>query len=343
MEHGHNIMKISRSNGVRIDGLRFNGHNLAFHYLQGALLAAVALAAPIAHAADKALTASVRPAFVQSTYASPEEASKALADAMRTDEPKLIWHVLGPGASKFIRSGDPVQDNEAREAFIAAYDQSVKLERTGDAKATLLVGAGDFPFPYPVVMKNGRWQFDAKQGNEQVLDRRIGRNELSAIKVCLAYVDAQREYASRDRNDNGLLEYARKLLSTPGQRDGLSWETKAGEAPSPLGPLTANARSQGYAGHEPGNPYHGYYYKILTGQGKDAPGGAYDYVVNGKMIGGFALVAFPARWGASGVMTFVCNHDGVVYEKNLGRDTATTAAKMTAYNPDATWEKSKDQ
>jgi len=307
-------------------------------------VALMALATPLARAADPAPPAApAHPGYVQSTFASPEEAAAALAAAMRSDERKQIWRVLGPGASKLIRSGDPVQDNDAREAFVAAYDQSVKFERSGDAKATLLVGPDDFPFPYPLVMKNNRWQFDAKQGDEQVLDRRIGRNELSAISVCLAYVDAQREYAALDRNGNGLLEYAQKLSSTPGKHDGLYWKTAEGEAPSPLGPLAASARSQGYGRAGPGEPYHGYFYKILTGQGKDAPGGAYDYVVNGKMIGGFGLVAYPARWGNSGVMTFICNHDGVVYEKNLGHETQGIASKMTLFNPDTTWQKSKDQ
>jgi hypothetical protein len=329
MKHGHDTMKPFRCT--------------AFNHTSLALLALTALAAPVAQAADPAPAASARPAFVQSTYASPEEAAKALAAAMRTDEPRLIWRVLGPGASKFVRSGDPVQDEEAREAFVAAYDKAVKFERTGDAKATLLVGPGEFPFPYPLVAKNGRWQFDARQGNEQVLDRRIGRNELAAIKVCLAYVDAQREYANRDRDGNGLLEYAQKLTSAPGTHDGLYWQTGAGEPASPLGPLTANARGQGRARPGPGAPYHGYFYRILTGQGKDAPGGAYDYIVDGRMIGGFALVAYPARWSGSGVMTFICNHDGVVYERNLGKDTVATATAMTVYNPDAGWEKSKDQ
>jgi hypothetical protein len=329
MKHGLDIMK--------------NTHADARKCTLRALLAAVVLASLPVHAADPAPVASSRPAYVQSNYASPEDAAKALADAMRTDERKLIWRVLGPGASKFIRSGDPLQDEDAREAFVAAYDKSVKFEREGDAKATLLIGPGDFPFPYPLVLKNGRWQFDARQGNEQVLDRRIGRNELAAIKVCLAYVDAQREYARLDRDGNDLLEYAQKLASTPGKHDGLYWETKAGEPPSPLGPLTANARSDGYGRHGPGDPYHGYYYKILTVQGKDAPGGAYDYIVDGRMIGGFALVAYPARWGNSGVMTFICNHDGVVFERNLGKDTVATASAMTVYNPDALWEKSRDQ
>jgi hypothetical protein len=308
------------------------------------LVTATVLTATSSHAADTAPVApSTRPAFVQNTYASPEEAAKALADAIRSDERRQIWRVLGPGASKFIRSGDPVQDSDAREAFVAAYDHSVKFERAGDSKATLLIGPDDFPFPYPLVKRNDRWHFDAKQGNEQVLDRRIGRNELSAIKVCLAYVDAQREYAARDRDGNGLLEYAQKLSSTPGTHDGLYWETKEGEPPSPIGPLAASARSQGYGRQGPGEAYHGYFYKILTGQGKDASGGAYDYLVDGKMIGGYALVAYPARWGNSGVMSFICSHDGIVYEKNLGHDTQAVASKMTLFNPDATWTKSKDQ
>ena len=307
------------------------------------LVTVAVLSAPMAHAATPSPAAGTRPAHVQNTYATPEDAAKALADAMRTDERKLIWRVLGPGASKFIRSGDPAQDEEAREAFVAAYDKSVKFETSGESKATLLIGPADFPFPYPLVMKAGRWQFDAKQGNEQVLDRRIGRNELAAIKVCLAYVDAQREYATLDRDGNGLLEYAQRMVSTAGTHDGLYWETKSGEAPSPLGPLAAGRRDAGSAGGGPGHPYHGYYYRILTGQGKDASGGAYDYIVNGRMIGGFALVAYPARWGGSGVMTFICNHDGVVFERNLGKDTVATAASMTVFNPDPGWEKSKDQ
>jgi Protein of unknown function (DUF2950) len=329
MEYGNHNMKTSNAS--------------LLNRAAAVVLTAIAFTTPLARAADAVPAAKARPAFVQSTFASPEDAAKALADAMRSDERKQIWRVLGPGASKLVRSGDPVQDNEAREAFVAAYDKSVKFERAGNARATLLIGPGDFPFPYPLVMKNSRWQFDAKQGNEQVLDRRLGRNELSAINVCLAYVDAQREYAARDRNDNGLLEYAQKLMSTPGEHDGLFWETKEGETPSPLGALTASARSQGYGRQGPGIPYHGYFYKILTGQGKDAPGGAYDYIVNGKMIGGFGLVAYPARWGNSGVMTFICNHDGVVYERNMGTGTQAVASKMTLFDPNSTWTKSQDQ
>jgi hypothetical protein len=326
MEHGHRTMKIAGMLAPLVLAVTASG---------------VMLVVPSALAADA--TPGARSAFVQSTFATPEDAAKALADAMRANERQLIWRVLGPGASKLVRSGDPAQDEQARAAFVAAYDKLVKFERDGDAKATLLIGPSEFPFPYPLVIKNGRWQFDAKQGNEQVLDRRIGRNELSAIKVCLAYVDAQREYAALDRNGNGLLEYAQKLKSSPGKHDGLYWDTREGEAQSPMGPATANARGQAYGMKAQGEPYHGYFYRILTAQGKDAPGGAYDYIVNGRMIGGFALVAYPARWGNSGVMTFVCNHDGVVFEKNLGKDTDAAASKMMVFNPDSTWQKSQDQ
>ncbi len=303
----------------------------------------VALTAPWAVAADPAPAAKTRPPLVQKTFASAEDAARALADAMRAEDNRQTWQILGPGASRLLRSGDPVQDNDARQAFVTGYDQSVKFERQPDGRTTLLVGPDDFPFPYPLVAQDGHWHFDAKQGNNEVLDRRIGRNELSAISVCLAYVDAQREYATRDRDANGLLEYAQKLTSSPGNQDGLYWETKEGEPPSPLGPLVARARGQGYGHATSDAPYHGYLYKILTGQGKDAPGGAYSYIVDGRMIGGFGLVAYPARWGKSGVMTFICNHDGIVYERNLGTGTQAIASQMTLFDPGAGWVPAKDQ
>ena len=293
--------------------------------------------APAAAAGDAAPTAT-RPAMAQRAFATPEDAGRALVEALESENSRAIYAVLGRGSGRFIYSGDPVQDMGMRAAVVAAYRTGVHYEMAGDAKATMLLGDKDYPFPYPLVKRAAGWQFDAKSGAEEIVNRRIGGNELAAINVCLAYVDAQREYVQRDRDSNGLLEYARKLSSTPGTQDGLYWQTREGEPPSPFGPLVARARSEGYTKGE-SEPYHGYFYKILTAQGKDAPGGAYDYIVDGKMIGGFALVAYPARWGVSGVMTFVCNHDGVVYEKSLGRETAAIAAKMTVYNPDATWRK----
>jgi hypothetical protein len=273
----------------------------------------------------------------QRIFATPEQAAAELANAIRSNDLMHIHSVLGPGSGKVIHSGDPVQDAAGRKRFLEAYETSVKIEPSGDARVTLLIGSEEFPFPFPLVKAASGWKFDSKAGAEEVLNRRIGRNERSAIQVCLAYVDAQREYATKDRDKDGVLEYAQKFISTPGEHDGLYWETREGEAASPLGPLSARAKEQGYKlGTE---PYHGYYYKILTAQGADNPGGAYSYIVRGQMIGGFALVAYPARWGASGVMTFVCNHRGVVYEKNLGKDTVVIAERMTRYNPDASWKK----
>src|SRR6266404_3512488 len=275
----------------------------------------------------------------QRLFATPEQAAAELANAIRSSDLKRIHSVLGPGSGKVIHSGDPIQDAAGRKRFLEAYETSVKIEPAGDARVTLLIGSEEFPFPFPLVKTASGWQFDSKAGAEEVLNRRIGRNERSAVQVCLAYVDAQREYATKDRDKDGLLEYAHKFISTPGERDGLYWETREGEAASPLGPLSTRAKEQGYENLE---PYHGYYYKILTAEGADSSGGAFSYIVRGQMIGGFALVAYPARWGASGVMTFICNHRGVVYEKNLGKDTVAIAERMTRYNPDTSWKKTDE-
>jgi len=195
--------------------------------------------------------------------------------------------------------------------------------------------------PIPLVKSDGGWRFDTQQGEKEILARRIGRNEMAAIQVCLAIVDAEREYATLDLDSDGIPEYAPKFVSAPGKRDGLYWQTKTDDPLSPLGPLLATATQEGYtrSASRPLAPYHGYFYRILTRQGKDAPGGAYDYFVNGKMIGGFAVIAYPARYGASGVMSFIVNHDGVVYEKDLGKNTAAIASKMTTFNPDASWKR----
>ena len=284
---------------------------------------------------------SVASKIAQTTFATPEDAGRTLYEAMKSGDWKRVYAVLGPGSGTLIYTGDKVEDTATRDMFVAAYDKSAKFDREGDTRATLLIGEKDYPFPFPLVKGAQGWNFDARAGAEEIVNRRIGENELSAIQVCLAYVDAQREYVLKDRNNNGLLEYAQKLVSPPGTKDGLYWPTKEGEPPSPFGPLAMRAAGEGYGMDKSGVPraYHGYHYKILTAQGPDAAGGAYDYRVRGKMIGGFALVAYPARWGVSGVMTFVCNHDGVVFEKNLGSDTQKTAQAMTLFNPDSSWKK----
>jgi hypothetical protein len=216
--------------------------------------------------------------------------------------------------------------------------------REGENKAVLQVGKDDWPLPVPLVKRGDQWFFDARSGREEILNRRMGRNELSAIQVMLAMVDAEREYALKDRDGDGLLEYASKFASDTGKRNGLHWETKEGEAPSPLGDLAAKAAAEGYGSRNSKStpqPYHGYYYRILKAQGESAPGGAFDYVVNGKMMGGFAIVAWPAKYGNSGVMTFVVNHEGVVYQKDLGPETSKIAKLMKLYNPDETWKKAE--
>jgi hypothetical protein len=274
----------------------------------------------------------------QATYPSLEAAVKALYEVIKSHDVKSIYKVLGPGSENLIYTGDAVADRQMRERFLAAYDDSIKIELHGDTKAILLTGENESPFPFPLVKDAKGWHFDAKAGAEEIVNRRIGENELFAIKFCLAYGDAQREYAEIDRDGDGLLEYAQHFHSSEGKQDGLYWPTKAGEPSSPLGPLAVQAQQEGYPGKGVApDPYHGYYYRILTSQGKDAPGGAFDYLVGDNMIGGYALIAYPSRWGASGVMSFICSYAGTVYQKDLGAETLDIAAKITQFNPDASW------
>ena len=278
----------------------------------------------------------------QKTFKSPEEAVKALAEAVKGSDTKKLLAILGPKGKELILSGDEVADKTGREHFVKAYEEMNKLVNESDTRVILHVGNGDWPFPIPVVKKGEYWLFDTIAGREEILNRRIGRNELNAIQVCLAYVDAQREYVLKERDGDKVLEYAQRFISRKGEKNGLYWEAKEGEEQSPLGPLTAKAAKEGYTGKKPlgkRTPYHGYYYRILKSQGKNAAGGEYDYVVNGKMIGGFALVAYPAEYGDSGIMTFIVNQDGVVYEKDLGKDTEEIATAMKKFDPDQTWKK----
>ena len=294
---------------------------------------------------QSALAAEVKQ-IVQKTFKSPEEAVKSIIDATRSHDTKGMLAIFGPAGKEIISSGDEVADKAGRERFVKACEEMTKLEKETDKKVTLVVGNNEWPFPIPIVKKGETWVFDTMAGKEELLNRTIGKNELNTIQACLAYVDAQREYAMKDRDSNNLREYAQKFGSTKGKKDGLYWEAKEGEEQSPLGPIAAQAVREGYTGRKTGDkpvPYHGYFYRILKAQGKNAPGGAYDYMVNGKMIGGFALVAFPAEYGASGIMTFIVNHDGVVHQKDLGRETGKIASAMTKYDPDKTWKKVEDQ
>lgn len=274
-------------------------------------------------------------AQAQQSFGSPDDAASALASAVKSGNNQDMLKVLGTDGEDIVDSGDAVADAEVRAKFLSAYDARHSVKVDGKS-ASLIVGADDFPFPIPMIHTKSGWEFDTAQGRKEILYRRIGRNELDTIQTCLAFVDAENEYAEKDRGD-GIGVYAQRIVSHPGKTDGLYWPSDAND--SPLGQLAAEASAEGYkAGGEP-QPYHGYYYRILTKQGPSAPGGSLDYVVKDKMIGGFALVAYPANYGNSGVMTFIVSHAGTVYQKDMGEDTETAARKITSFDPDKTWRK----
>lgn len=280
------------------------------------------------------------------TFATPEEAAAALAGAVQTTNHIELRAILGPAAEDLVNP-DAVQAANEFAEFAAALGETNRLVRESDTRRVLELGNDPWHFPVPIVKKDGRWFFDTVAGKDELLNRRIGANELSTLDVARAYVQAQREYASRDRDGDGVLKYAQKIISTPGAKDGLFWSPDFDGEISPLGPLAADAAAEGYhkgkkvPGDEP-QPFHGYLFKILTRQGKHAPGGKYDYIINGNMIGGFALVAWPAEYGQSGIMTFIVNQQGRVYQKDLGPMTAKIAGTMRAYDPDKTWTISPD-
>jgi hypothetical protein len=292
--------------------------------------------APVSVAAIFALAVMNSASQAQQSFSSPEDAAAALAVAVKSGTKREILRVLGRGAEDLVESGDDVEDEQTRKAFISTYDVKHSIKAEGNKKGTLILGAEDFPFPIPLINTRSGWEFDADAGRLEILYRRIGRNELDAIQTCLAYVDAQNEYAEKDHGA-GVGVYAQRMVSSSGKKDGLFWRDDAD--PSPLGELAARASAEGYKLEGNGAPYHGYYFRMLKGQGADAPGGALDYIVRGKMIGGFALIAYPAEYGNSGVMTFLVNHDGTVYQKDLGRSTELIARRLTLFDPDQTWKK----
>ncbi|GAA5783872.1 hypothetical protein GCM10007860_16300 [Chitiniphilus shinanonensis] len=279
-------------------------------------------------------------------YATPDEAVAALVDAARNGQRDKLLDVFGDDAKALFDSGDAVADREAGRRFLAAYDAKHVLRPVNPGTRVLEIGPDDWPFPIPLRNALGKWYFDAAAGKEELLDRRIGGNELSAIQVALAYVDAQREYHERNPQHAKVAPYADRIVSSQGKRDGLYWpeddnywQGKDDGGPSPLGILAAEAADEGYNHSRPGAPYHGYYYRILTGQGAAAPGGARDYRTADGMTGGFALLAWPASYGVSGVTSFLVNQDGVVYQRDLGPKTPDVAHRITLFNPDQGWQK----
>jgi hypothetical protein len=283
------------------------------------------------------LLLAISSASAQQVFQTPEDAAVALANAIKSGARKDLLRVLGRDAEVIMASGDEVADRESRERFVGAYDARHNVIIEGE-KAFLIVGTDDFPLPIPLIRQKAGWKFDTAAGRLEILYRRIGRNELDAIQTCLAYVDAQNQYAEKDRTGAGAGVYAQRIVSTSAKKNGLYWPASDGDA-SPLGEFVAQAAAEGYEARAGRSPYHGYYYRILTQQGPNAPGGALDYVVKGKMIGGFALVAYPAEYGNSGVMTFLVNHSGTVYQKDLGDYTMTLVKRMMWFDPDQTWKK----
>ena len=279
----------------------------------------------------------------QQVFPTVTAAATALVGAARTDDMAALSKILGGDAKEILSSGDPVADNNARDNFVAKYDQMQRLAYDDRGRVVLYLGADNWPFPIPLVKSGDGWIFDSEAGKRELLYRRIGRNELFTIDVLADLADAQEEYASEIRDNGSVKQYAQKVQSDRGKHDGLYWSVSSGEEESPIGPLMADATVEGYkTGAAAPIPFHGYYYRILTRQGKNAPGGAKDYLVDGKMTQGFAFIAYPANYRASGVMTFMINQDGVIVQKDLGTDTAKVANGITEYNPDATWDEVDD-
>jgi Protein of unknown function (DUF2950) len=272
-------------------------------------------------------------------FTSPDDASNALVTAVKSGDQNGVLAIFGPDSKEIIFSGDPVQDKNIGNAFVAGYDVMHRWRRMPDGGQILLVGADNFPFPIPLRKNDGgQWFFDTAAGKDEILNRRIGRNELAIIEVCGAVADAEAEYFSQLHDGATTKQYALKFISDPGKQNGLYWKSPEGQPESPLGPLAAFATSEGYSAKADAHTaFHGYYFHMLKGQGNNAPGGAKDYVVDGKMLGGFAFVAYPAEYGNSGVMTFIINQDGVLLQKDLGKTTTEIATAMTEFNPDASW------
>jgi hypothetical protein len=282
----------------------------------------------------------------QKTFVSPEEAVGSLVEAIKKNDVKRFTAIFGKGSREMLSSGDKVADRFTLKRFIEAYEEKSLIEPETSARAILHVGKDEWPFPIPIVKKGNRWVFDTKAGKEELDNRRVGRNELNAIDVLIEYADVQLEYAEKDRDGDGVKEYAQKVFSEKGKKDGLYWDAAQGEEESPMGPFVADATKEGYTkkkGEAAPTPYRGYYFKILKAQGPNAVGGAYSYIVNNNMVLGFAMIAWPAKYGSSGIMTFIVNQSGVIYQKDLGKDTDKIAQTIKAYDPDKTWKKVEEK
>lgn len=316
--------------GPRQERNALPGNNRGRKVLTSLILAAMLLFGSVA--AGRAAEAQ------QKVFAAPDAAVQALVAAVKANRLEELAAVLGPGRAELLSSGDAVADRRGRQKFLEAYRQGHILQQQSPERMVLVLGSRHWPLPIPLVKKGDGWVFDAQAGKQEILNRRIGRNELRVIEVLQAYVEAQHEYATRDYRGGGMVEFAQKLTSSPGKRDGLYWKAKKGEQESPFGPLMARATQEGYPEADL-SPFHGYYFKILKGQGEQAAGGAYSYIVKDRMLLGFALIAYPAEYGNSGIMTFMVNQAGTIYQKDLGAETKQQAAEIALFDPDSSWQR----
>ena len=319
-----------------------NGTSMSIMLIQLARLASRLRSVALALLLSTAPLGSI--AAEQQTFATPEAAVSALIDAFKADDEAALISIFGEQHKRLVVSPDQAENAALRSKALARLQAWHALEETGPNRRTLLIGNDAWPVPIPLLREKGAWRFATELGEDEIINRRIGANEREAIIVLRAYLDAQKQYAARDRNGDEVLEYAQKLGSSPGRHDGLYWpaDEAKGEEASPFGPLIA-ASADYLKGHQAGDPFHGYHFRILTRQGKNAPGGAFSYVINGRMIAGFALIAYPAQYGESGVMTFIVNNLGKIYQKDLGAATGKLAARIREFNPDASWTRVDDR
>ena len=327
MKSKMNIMSLSKLLGI------------ACAIIGSSVVIAVADAAP--EAKPEATTTSDQ--SQQKQFDSPKEAADALIQVASNFDAAAAKEILGPGSEDIVSSEDPVADKKDADTFAAKAKEktSIEIAKNDPNRAVLLVGNDDYPLPIPIVKRQGKWSFDTKVGREEILNRRVGANELNAITICRGFVEAQHEYAQEKHDDSKVNQYAQRIISTPGKHDGLTWQNPDGTWGGPVGEKVAKALEEGYS-TTGGKPYHGYYFKVLKGQGPDAPMGEMDFVVGGAMIGGFALAAAPAEYRVTGVKTFIVGPDGIVYEKDLGPDTLKAFQSMDRYNPDKTWKETED-
>jgi hypothetical protein len=314
------------------------------NFLNLALLASIWFILPTNLSAEDTSDLPPQAGIGQRSFATPDDAVKALETATQTGDTLALQEIFGPDLQQLL-TGDKVQDADNAKRFAAALAQACNQVKDREDKITLEIGTNGWPMPIPLVSVGGQWHFDTAAGKEEIINRHIGKDELCAIGVCRVYVTAQQQFASANSNEDGTVIYAQQFKSTPGKRDGLYWPVSENEPASPFGALVAEAQSEGYAQHQSGgpHPFHGYYFKILTLQGAAAPGGKINYLIRGHLTGGFAMVAYPEHWDQSGIMTFVVGPDGKVFQRNLGEETARIAGKMKAYNPDDGWTLVTDQ